>query len=92
MSMESDGREVPLYCWKFQIPSNDPRVIETYPNGSTVSMSGCSAGAIAATEEEARAILVRDGEEHGNDTRWLAVATVRRTAIDMPKPLWWVVF
>ncbi len=91
MSDETTGSHVALYVWKFQIPTNDPRVIETYPNGSTMSMSGCSAGAIAATEEEARALLIRDGEEHGDDSRWLAVATVRRTSIDIPKPLWWVI-
>ena len=79
-----------LYAWKFLVPYRDPRVVEEYPNGSTLEVEGCLAIAIAATEEEARALLIRVGAEAGDDTRWLKVATVSRLDLDVPCRLCWV--
>lgn len=75
---------------KFLIPQGRPRVIDTYPNGSTLEAEGLYAGALAETVDEARELLTRIATEEGIDARWLNVAKVIELDITTPKRLFWV--
>lgn len=79
-----------MKCYKFLIPQGKPRVIDTYPNGSTLEVEGLYAGALANTVEEARELLTRIATEEGLDARWLHAAKVTVLDLDTPKRLFWV--
>lgn len=52
--------------------------------------SGCLALCIASSEEEARALLLREAADEGLDARWLQVATVLTFSADKSKRLCWI--
>lgn len=64
-----------MYAWKFIVPASEWRTLRSDPN---VQFKGCSAVALAETEDGARTAVERFAAEFGHDARWLEVADVRR--------------
>ena len=71
------------YAWKFVITAKEWIPLVSNPKAS---FKGCLAVVIARTLEEAKTTIQIDAAEHGEDSRWLEIATVRRIDLIQGRP------